>query len=386
MNILFHCWEFPPHGSGVGSYVSHMTKAFQKRGHFTIVVTSHGDEGQSEERSSNGVVFRAYKMQDIGKQCIIDLVLQLAEKYNVDWIEGVDRLGESSGVISSSRRPPVVIKAHYNDVLNISRYGHAHYFWQKIIIDLACWRYRERILREKISLGQADVLLAPCTRILQELETQGVNLPDQRFTVPNPITPISGWSNLEAREPTLLFIGRIDLGKGIAHLSGIIDLLKGDFPTLTIEIAGEDSYARLIGSTRDWLVRKLGSNITHIRFLGHLDQKGLDDAYARAWVVIVPSEWDTFPTVVLESMVRKKSIVASHNGGMPEMLDGTDNSVADPTTGAFAQEVGRFISSKKLRMTAGSTGHEKAIGQYNPEKIVDDYVFKISDCGMIGDI
>lgn len=377
MRILFHCWEYPPRGSGIGSYIKHMTTAFQALGHFTVVVTSHGDKGNSKEEFANGVVYRSYKLKDIGKPYVTDLVLQIAHKYRVDWIEGADHLGESANLLSCQERPPVFIKTHYNDVLHCSRYGHVHYIWQKFLIDLACWRYRGRLRREEVSLENADVLIAPCRRILDEMEGQGIKLPSQKWILPNPITPLAEWSNQETQEPTLLLVGRIDLGKGIAHLSKLITKLKRRYPALKLEIAGDDSYARFLGSTRKWLVRKLGSNISHVSFLGHFDQKNLDAAYSRAWVVIVPSGWDTFPTVVLESMVRGKAIVASPNGGMPEMLQGTDNPIADPSSFQFAEEVEKLFSDKKHRCNVGLSGRKKAISVYNPEKVVDDYLEKL---------
>ncbi|WP_136810734.1 glycosyltransferase family 4 protein [Desulfosediminicola flagellatus] len=378
MKILFHCWEYPPRGSGIGSYIFHMTQAFQSLDCYTVVVTSHGDEGKSREEFNNGVIYRYYKIEDIGKPFVSELVRTLAEKHQVDWIEGADHLGESAGLFGLNLRGiPVIIKAHYNDVLKRSRYGHVYYSWQKYLIGLACIRNRRCLRRESDSLKKAAVLISPCERFLTEMEEQGVSLPDKRWVIPNPISPIEKVTHREATDPTLLLVGRIDIGKGIAHLSKMIEKLKKKFPNLKIEIAGEDSYARFLGSTRKWLIGKLGVNVAHIKFLGHLDRKNLERAYSRAWVVIVPSGWDTFPTVVLESMVRGVPVVASPNGGMAEMLEGTLNPIADPVTMQFASELEILLSNKSLRKQVGLSGRDKALSAYDPLVIARNYIDKV---------
>ncbi len=346
MKILFHCWEYPPRGSGIGSYVLHMTKAFQALGCYTVVVTSHGDEGKSKVEYNAGVVYKSYTVEDIGQPFVTEMVKDIAVKHHVDWIEGADHLGESVQLLSSRFGIPVFIKAHYNDVLKRSRYGHVHYPWQKILIDFACIRNRRCLQREADSLKKADVLISPCRRFLTEMESQGINLAEQRWVLPNPISPIDKSLNREAEIPTLLLVGRIDIGKGIAHLAKIIETIKKKFPNMILEIAGGDSYARFLGSTQKWLVRELGINAGHVKFLGHLDREDLEKAYSRSWVVIVPSGWDTFPTVVLESMARGIPVVASPNGGMVEMLEDTLNPIADPASPEFTEELERILGDR----------------------------------------
>lgn len=374
MNILFHCWEYPPRGSGIGSYVFHMSKAFRDAGHFTVVVTSHGNEGPSEEQVENGIIYYAYRMADIGKAHVTELVLQKAREHHMDWIEGTEHLGESALLLTCRPRPPVVIKAHYNDVPECARYAQAYYGWQKLMIDLACWRGRKRLRRESYSLENADILTAASFRVLHELEAQGLRLPAKRFVIPNPITPMPGWVNREAPDPTILLIARIDIGKGIEYLPAMLDALTPQFPNLRLEIIGGDSYARFIGSTKRWLLRKLGKRNKYVNFLGTISPDALDEAYRRAWVVIVPSRWDTFPTVVLEAMVRGKAVVASPHGGMPEMLSETDCAIADPAESQFSQALADFLADPARRQRAGESASKKAHIAYNPRKVLSDYL------------
>lgn len=351
-----------------------MSKALREAGHFTVVMTSHGAEGRRVEMVENGVIYYDYLVDDIGKANVAELVLEKATRHHVDWIEGTEHLGESALLLAKRARPPVVIKSHYNDLLKLARYAQAYYPWQKILIDLACWRDRGKMQRERESLEKADILTAATARVLRETEKQGLRLPIRRFVVPNPITPLSHWVNCEAADPTIAFIGRIDIGKGIEYLPALLDALVPRYPDLRIEIVGGDSYARFIGSTKQWLQRKLAERSRHIRFLGTISDEELNEVYRRAWVVIVPSRWDTFPTVVLEAMIRSKAIVASPHGGMPEMLSGTECKVADPADTQFSEAVIAFLEDPTKRRRAGVSALEKALHDYSPPKIASDYI------------
>lgn len=382
MKILFHCWEYPPVGSGIGRYIYNMSKALREAGHFTVIVTSYGNEGPSNEQIENGEICRCYRIEDIGASWVSDLVIDKAQAHDVEWIEGVDHLGESAQLLSLKKRPPIVIKAHYNDALKTARYSQVYYSWQRILVDLACFRERKRLVRERRSLSDADLLIAPSERIFSEIKKQGLCLPPLQGLVPNPIFSLANWVNKESDVPTLLLVGRIDIGKGIEYLPELVGSLISKFPELRVEIAGGDSYARFIGSTTDWLINKMGDRKDVIRILGELDQQSLDEAYSRAWVVILPSKWDTFPTVALEAMIRSKAIVASFNGGMPEMLSGTSCKIADPARPEFSEAVATFLSNKLLREAAGRSALAFVQRTYSPNKIADTYINLLQKCAF----
>ena len=378
MNVLFHCWEYPPTGSGIGRYVEGMSAALRDAGHRTVVLTSRAAGFPECEPVAGGRVLRLFERSEMRSMRVARLVVEAARQHGADWIEVADHWGEGATLLSLRDRPPVVVKMHYNDVLKTPRHAQAWYPWQKSMIDLACVRQWRSIRAERYGVERADMLLAPCQRILDEAERQGVALPARRAVVPNPIRPIPGWNNQEAGAPTLLLVGRLDMGKGLPHLKRMLEQLSPGQPGLRVEIAGGDSYARGLGSIRGWFERQLGPMRRHVHFLGVLGAAELDEAYRRAWVVMVPSRWDTFPQVVLEAMVRAKAIVASPHGGMPEMLAGTACAVADPAADAFAGAVAAFLASPTSRRQAGESARQRAAREYAPEQIAKKYLGTIS--------
>lgn len=374
MNILFHCWEYPPQGSGIGRYIEEMSRALRSAGHFTVVVTSTCQGEPSIQAVDNGVVLRSYDREAIGSDDILNILRDACDRYRVDLIEAADHLGESAGFIRLTKRPPVLVKCHYNDVIDASRYAQACYAWQRLTIDIACLRDRRRLARERFSIEHADMLVAPSARMLRELRKDGLRLPDKVGVLPNPLAPVAPAAGAEASAPTLLLVGRLDMGKGIAFLPALMHSVQAAVPGVSLEIAGGDSYARFLGSSQAWLQHQFGDGAAAVRFLGLLSPPALDEAYRRAWAVIVPSQWDTFPTAVLEAMARGKAIVASPHGGMPEMLEGTACPIADPAGPEFAAAVIRLLRDPARRRTAGESARRRVGSSYAPATVVAQYL------------
>jgi glycosyltransferase involved in cell wall biosynthesis len=377
VKVMFHGWEFPPRGSGIGAYVARMAGALRDAGHAVVIATSVGDGLAQHEETSLGTVHRCYTLDEIGSARVRDVVLGLARDHGVDFIEGVDHLGESASLLPVRHRPPVLIKCHYNDVLVFPRYAQARYAWQKLAITAACLRARDRIARERSSIEGAEMLTTPCLRMMDEIRQARLSIPACHAVIPNPVRSLPDWVNCEAADPTMLFVGRLDIGKGIQFLAVMLRELARRFPDARLELAGEDTMARGIGSLKTWLIRQLGALADRVRFLGRLSARELDEAYRRAWVVIVPSRWDTFPSVVQEAMVRAKAIVASPHGGMPEMLHGTECAIADPGAPAFVQAVAGYIADEDRRRQAGARARERAARVYSPVVIADAYIRQV---------
>jgi glycosyltransferase involved in cell wall biosynthesis len=172
----------------------------------------------------------------------------------------------------------------------------------------------------------------------------------------------------------VLFVGRIEIGKGIEYLPAILSRLAREFPGLVLEIAGPDSYARGLGSLKAWLERRLAGTPGQVRFLGRLRGPELAAAYRRSWVVMLPSRWDNFPTVLLEAMGHARPAVGSPHGGMPEMLEGTLGAIADPASDQFAERVAELLRDPAQRARAGASLRERLERAYSPAVVVGAYV------------
>jgi glycosyltransferase involved in cell wall biosynthesis len=381
VKIMHFCCEYPPSGYGVGKYIGEISAGLRKLGHETIIVTTRVAGLPEEEVIDQGKVYRLYDEGDIGDPALARRVLSLARDHQVDVIESVERLGEAAELLKHKHRPPVLINCRYNDIVHQARYAQAWYRWQRVVIDVACFRQRKRLARELYSIEHADLLAAPSQWMIDGLRAQGVRLPAKTMVLPKPLSSLPAWENGEAEEPTVLLVARLDFGKGLLYLRDLLYRIQKHVPNVRLEIAGPDSYARFIGSVRKWTEKHLGPMIRHVRFLGALSPSELDAAYRRAWVVVIPSRWDTSPTVLLEAMVRSKAIVVSPNGGMAEYL-GSMDWVADPAGNDFSQKLVQLLQSRELRSRIGNESQQRAALHYAPGMAAEKYIDFIRTLGI----
>ena len=282
--------------------MANMADALAGCGQQVVVLTGRVKGLPEEEGRGNVTILRQYDQTEIGSRRVTDLALSVIRWYHIDLVEGADYLGDCARLLQEKKRPPVLIKVHSCNILKILNESQVMYWWQRPLIRLALLRNRQLTMREKSCIEQADMLVAPSARIFDELKKQDVHLPQPRTVIANPIQPSACTFENEATSPTLLMVCRLDIGKGIQYIPGMIAALKRDFPDLRLEIAGSDAYARGLGSLKAWLLKQLGGLSSHVTFLGQLDSSGLEEAYKRAWLVLLPSRWDNFPTVLLEAM------------------------------------------------------------------------------------
>ena len=375
MKILFHCWEYPPHSGGVGRYIQNMSQALATTGHVAVIATGKAEGMPEYTEQNNVIIHRCFSKDDIYDRNTAELVLNIANKYEVDLIEGADHLGCSSSLLSCNNRPPVVIKCHSCSILHAANEkAHVIHSWQKWAIRLARLRAWRQTRHEKCSIEQADFLTAPSGKIFEEMISQGIQLPMRKMVIPNPIGKIESMVPGEATRPTILFIGRLDIGKGIQYLPGLLRSVSQQIPGVRLEIAGADSYARGLGSLREWLKKGFGEYENQVHWRGYLTEQGVQKALQQAWVVVIPSRWDTFPTVLLETMVHGKAAVVSDQGGIPEMTAGCDIPVCSPEQEVFAENVIELLRNADKRKLVGASGYNKALKDYSPNTITTKYI------------
>ena len=116
-------------------------------------------------------------------------------------------------------------------------------------------------------------------------------------------------------EHFILYVGRLSPEKGIETL---LDAHRETGGRAPLVVAGT-------GPMED----ELRARYPNVQFLGHLDGASLEQTMRRASLVVVPSKWfENCPMSILESMAYGKAVVASDIGGIPELVDDTENRIA----------------------------------------------------------
>ena len=159
----------------------------------------------------------------------------------------------------------------------------------------------------------------------------------------------------------ILFVGRIEPLKGIDTLLWAISLVKRRHPELAcgmcVPIIGGNPY-RI--EDNDEMVRlrvlreRLGIGDV-VTFLGAQDQDALQDYYAAAELVVMPSDYESFGMVALEAMACGTPVIASDVGGLAYLVrhGRTGYRVPARGPGALAAKITRLLTDEGLRRRMG---------------------------------
>jgi phosphatidyl-myo-inositol alpha-mannosyltransferase len=115
--------------------------------------------------------------------------------------------------------------------------------------------------------------------------------------------------------PTILFAGAVDRPeKGVRELLDAVALLAEREPDVRLLISGPGDAAPLLAEAP-----AAARERTTVLPLGEPEE--LAEQYARAWVTCLPTLWDSFGLVVIESMAAGTPAVVGPRGAPPEVVE-----------------------------------------------------------------
>ena len=175
-----------------------------------------------------------------------------------------------------------------------------------------------RALYEKFCirlLGSPDVVISP-SRWLMEFYVKRGFFPDSRKEVfGNPMATISNeqGSKIEKEKINLLFVGQMEIHKGIYTLLEAVKKLPVTSYQLLVTVIGSGSQLEK--------VRELTKDDKHISVLGDLPNNKVMQHFQKADIFVMPTlTYENQPTVVLEAFSRGVPVIASNLGGISEMV------------------------------------------------------------------
>jgi D-inositol-3-phosphate glycosyltransferase len=145
--------------------------------------------------------------------------------------------------------------------------------------------------------------------------------------------------------PIVLYVGRFDPIKGIDRLLEAMAYLK-QFDRMRLVIIGGDGpdtseYQRLQQLSASFDIQKSA------RFVGRIEQQNLPPYYSAADVLVIPSYYESFGLVGLESLACGTPVVAARVGAMARILkEGkTGFVVAGATPSGLARSIEKIVSN-----------------------------------------
>lgn len=147
----------------------------------------------------------------------------------------------------------------------------------------------------------------------------------------------------------IIFVGRLEKNKGPEHLLNCIPHLNKSKLPFHIFFAGHGTYKLYL--EKCVMTKHNGANVT---FLGHVPYEKLFYLYNMADVLVLPSETEGVPMVILEALACGTPVVASNVGGIPDIVvDGINGIVIDDLspeklTSAIIEIVSKRIGREEI--------------------------------------
>ena len=209
------------------------------------------------------------------------------------------------------------------------------------------------------------------------LRSLGLPLPPLEIIPPGyrplPAPPFDGGSfshRFGIPGPFVLFVGRLASNKGLLDLATAFAPLAAADASSQLVVIGEDGGQR--GALE---ARARGLHLSErVHLLGHLDDDAmLAAAYREARLTVLPSEYEAFGLVLLESLAAGTPVVASKVGGIPEVVeDGKAGILVPPKSpSALAEAIGRLWSDRDLARRLGEYGRSQVVPRFQWDALVD---------------
>ncbi len=168
---------------------------------------------------------------------------------------------------------------------------------------------------------------------------------------------------------TILFVGRLDRRKGLAHLLEAFGRLKPAYPQLRLRVVGPFT----VQAGQDYQRFAQARCVTDVEFVGYVPPEELPKFYHQADIFCAPSiGFESFGIVLLEAMAAGLPVVASDIAGYRTLIvDGQEGFLTPPgQVEALAKALGCLLDRPELRRQMGRLGQLKA-SNYSWDHIVD---------------
>lgn len=300
-------------------------------------------------------------------KCTLPANVELYESdFRLEWMEDpwddVRRAGDWLLELEQRLKP---------DLIHLNNYAHGALGWHAPVVMvghscvLSWWkavhgkeapaqwdRYREEVRR---GLQSADVVIAPSSAMLQELERYYGPFRTGRV-VANGVQ--AGMPAPREKQRGILTAGRLwDQAKNVQALASIVHLVK--WP---IHVAGSRHHP--------------GGSVCEpagLKLLGHLTADDLAGWYSRASIYALPARYEPFGLSVLEAALWRCALVLGDIASLRENWDSAAIFVDPDDAQALSAALESLIEDETLRYSLAEKAHARAL-QFSPPRMATGYL------------
>jgi glycosyltransferase involved in cell wall biosynthesis len=211
--------------------------------------------------------------------------------------------------------------------------------------------------REREVFRMADAVLVPGAGIRDLVRDRyGLESEDRVIVAPPPVPELDPVPLVPTVEPEILVLGRLGEVKGSHDLLTALIPSLSERPDLTVRFVGEDGWSASAGMPMsEWLAGMVPDSLRdRVRFEGRVDHTDLPRALASAWMVVVPSRFESFCLAAHEARRLGHPLVVRDLPAFAGVFDETHGAVVcDGTAGGWREAVERLLDDPDLRRRLG---------------------------------
>jgi len=367
MKILFITKYSPDNRNAWGGEIQQFNtaKAIRRLGHEVVCLNS-ADAGEIQ-----GIPFRKCLWKTMGGTPYYPIEDELEAIVKDERVDIVQHIGTTGVTIERLRRKENLNIGTCNIVatarkLSLRIKRDMSFLWRMKPFQWMSHRY------ERFCARSADVVMPPSNALRNYVREEFGVAATRIETVPNfidlrELDSVSPERGVRYDGKTFVFAGRIVKEKGLDQIVRALATLGEEnsrkFKVLILGEGPEKSrLQRAAGKLGVSQLISFRGRVAHGEVLRHL---------VSSFGLVIMSEFDPFPTVVLEAMTYSKPVIGSNSGGIPEMIENGFNGylVAPRDYRGLAQAMMTLADDPRLARRMGENGRGRVQERYTADRI-----------------
>lgn len=340
MRILALNWRCLSHPQAGGSEVNLFEQArrWARAGHEVTVVCAGGgaDAGSAVEEDPDGVVVR----KTGGRLSIYPLVARFLQQHGNEYDVVLDVANGIPFFAPLFTSTPVTLLVHHV-------HGRQWYVEMPRPLAQLGWLLEQKVV-PFLYQGRDVIAVSPTTRdalVETGLARRQISVVYNGTILP----PLEDVATTQARQGMrVAYVGRLKRYKRVDRLLRAVSHLRGRFPNLRLEVAG-DGDAR---SQVETMVEELGIN-NIVTLYGRVDEKQKNEILNRAAVFAMPSLHEGWGLSVIEANAYGVPAVAYDVPGLSAAIKDGVTGILAHDDAEFESALARLLDDDELRATYG---------------------------------
>jgi glycosyltransferase involved in cell wall biosynthesis len=171
----------------------------------------------------------------------------------------------------------------------------------------------------------------------------------------------------KAKSPMkILFVGNLVERKGVLYLLKAFKIVKKELPEAELSLVGRMNE-------KSSYVAELKKNfIDGVTFTGALPESELIERYQNATVLVHPALYEAFGMTLVESMSCGTPVIATHVGGIPEVLGDDGVFIKPGNVENTAKTIMKILGNEKKRSRMAIDGRKRAERLFSWETVSEN--------------